>query len=311
MQFKARILMTQNATQARGDPGETVMRVPVRRHDGADVQKHLQALRLPAQSSAQMAYRFFEFFLLRDLNYDDANSRDLAGNIRDGEIVSAPVAGLLSSWKSCRNFDVGQFARGTHLQKVRLNQIGEIAKYLAYCLAQMLGGGYAIHPGESVVDRDKTKLAVKDGQAHGGGTEISVQQLLGVSESFGVSEGNQTRGRTGRISRHEQSPRPERPADVSRPVLPADRVDSRPPLPRRYWTHNCGTAGILDLPDSATEADAQKRKSWQTFDAAKQALRCRAKQKRGKGRCRRPVGVRGAAANRTLSAEHLRDTTND
>src|ERR1700722_17257292 len=96
----------------------------------ADVQKHLHAFPLPAQCSAEKTYRFFELFLLRSLNYYDCNSRDLAVDIRDGEVVRDPVAGIYSGWKSRRNLNVRRFARRKHALKMRLNQIGNRAQNL-------------------------------------------------------------------------------------------------------------------------------------------------------------------------------------
>jgi len=220
VRFVAGVLVAQDAADAGRDLRKDLLQVPVRRHDTADVQQHLQPVHLLAQFSADIFERLFQPSLDSDLDDNGGDSRDCASAILDGKVVHDKVAGFGSGGKRAGNFEVDRLAGGKHTLKLGLNQIGEIPQDFPYCLAQMIGSGDAVDFCQTVVDGEIAEIGIHDAEANRGRTEIGRQQFLRLGERLRVRERNQI-GRAGgdRIIRHGTEPPPEGLARRPHPTL--------------------------------------------------------------------------------------------
>jgi hypothetical protein len=235
VQIKYGAFLEKDAANAGWDPGKNLLDVPVWGQKAGHVQQHLQAVHLSAQFAVRVTERFFQLSLRSNLDHKHTNAMDDSARIFDREVVQNPVADVRSSGKQSRSLEVHRLSRPEHVLKLGFHEVREFTEDFPHGSAQVVGGRFAVHGRERIVDSQVAESGIQNGQAHGRGTEISCYQLFWIGQSFGVREQDSfARSRGARITHHNRNPQPTGLTEHPHPTLSIHRLGFRSNMGPRY-----------------------------------------------------------------------------
>src|SRR5258708_40228889 len=110
--------------------------------------------------------RLFKPLLFGYLHGHDAEWRNLASRVFDGNIMLDPMAWFRPVVEHETDFEIQDGLPGSqHAIELRLNHLGKVAQHFSDGLSQMLRGRYAVHFRHRPINREIVEAAIQDAKA--------------------------------------------------------------------------------------------------------------------------------------------------